>query len=153
MKRNAAIAALTLCLVALGCYHATIETGLAPNNQVIKQKWASSWIFGLVPPKTVEAAAKCPGGVSKVETQLSFLNQLVGAVTFGIYTPMAIEVTCSDKHAMNESGSGFDELLVAANATPEEIREAYAQAARLAYQRQAAVYVRFAEADSAESGS
>src|SRR5438552_9867322 len=38
---------------------------------------SSSWIAGLVPPSTVETQAKCPHGVSKVETQLSFVNQLV----------------------------------------------------------------------------
>lgn len=31
-----------------------------------------------------------------VETQVSFLNQLVGALTFGIYTPMHITVTCAE---------------------------------------------------------
>ena len=77
------------------CYHATVETGAAPSATVVEESFASSWVYGLVPPKTVEAASKCPNGVARVETQLSFVNQLVGALTFGIYTPMSIKVTCA----------------------------------------------------------
>jgi hypothetical protein len=33
--------------------------------------------------------------VARVETQLSFANQLVGLLTLGIYTPMDIRVTCA----------------------------------------------------------
>lgn len=78
------------------CYHATVETGAAPSATVIEESFASSWVYGLVPPKTVEAASRCPNGVARVETQLSFVNQLVGALTAGIYTPMTIKVTCAD---------------------------------------------------------
>lgn len=91
------LAALSLCVVALtGCYHATIETGLAPSPQVVEKAWAHGWILGLVPPATVETQQKCgPKGVSKVETQLSFPNMLVGNLTGGIYTPMSVKVTCA----------------------------------------------------------
>ena len=76
------------------CYHATIETGAAPSSQVIEKEWAASWIGGLVPPDPVETASKCPNGVSKIETQHSFLNMVANILTFGIYTPMTITVTC-----------------------------------------------------------
>ncbi len=79
-----------------GCYHATIDTGVAPSNVVIEKRWASGWIFGLVPPPTIETAAKCPSGPAKVETKLSFLNQLVSFLTLSIYTPMEIRVTCAE---------------------------------------------------------
>lgn len=82
-------------LCTAGCYHATIETGLAPSNEVIEKDFASGWIYGLVPPSTVETQSKCPNGVSKVETQLSFVNQLVAFLTLDIYTPMDIKVTCA----------------------------------------------------------
>jgi hypothetical protein len=87
---------LTLgALVASGCYHATIETGKPPAPETIDKPWASSFVFGLVPPSTVESAQKCPNGVAKVETQQTFLNGLVYLLTFGIYSPMAIKVTCA----------------------------------------------------------
>lgn len=78
-----------------GCYHATVETGATPSTQVIEKKFASSWIYGLVPPSTVSTTERCPNGPAKVETQLSFVNQLVGLITLGIYTPMEIKVTCA----------------------------------------------------------
>ncbi len=46
-------------------------------------------------PSTVEAASECPDGVAIVETEISFVNQLVGALAGGIYTPMHIRVTCA----------------------------------------------------------
>jgi putative copper export protein len=87
---------LAASLITLaGCYHATIETGATPSTEVIHQSFASAWIYGLVPPKTVSTAERCPNGVAKVETQHSFVNQLVGFLTLGIYTPMEIRVTCA----------------------------------------------------------
>lgn len=79
----------------LACYHATVETGRSPNGVRIEERWASSFIYGLVPPDVVEAAAKCPDGLARVETRLGFLNQVVGVITLGIYTPMEIVVSCA----------------------------------------------------------
>ena len=80
---------------ATGCYHATIETGATPSAVTVEKKWASSCIYGLVPPSTIDTKAKCANGVAKVETQHSFVNQLVGFITLGIYTPMEITATCA----------------------------------------------------------
>ncbi len=88
---------LMIAMVALvGCFHATVDTGVAPSDKVIEKRWASGWVFGLVPPSTVATAAQCPAGVAKVETRLSFLNQLVSFLTLSIYTPMEIRVTCAE---------------------------------------------------------
>jgi hypothetical protein len=86
---------LTAAFLLGGCYHATVVTGLQPSAEVIEKNFASAWIYGLVPPATVETMEQCENGVAKVETQLSFVNQLVGALTAGIYTPMSITVTCA----------------------------------------------------------
>lgn len=84
-----------LFLPLTGCYKAVVETGRPASATVVENKWASSFIHGLVPPKVVETASQCPNGVARVETQLSFLNMLATAVTFGIYSPMQITVTCA----------------------------------------------------------
>lgn len=89
------LALILLVASATGCYHSTIDTGLAPSGQSIEKPWANSFVYGLVPPPVVETAAKCPSGVAKVETQQTFLNGLVNALTFGIYTPMTISVQCA----------------------------------------------------------
>jgi len=83
----------------LGCYHAVVDTGRAPNGVTVEKKWAHSFIAGLVPPGVVETAEKCPGGIAKVETQLSFLNQLASFLTLSIYSPMEIVVSCAGSSA------------------------------------------------------
>ncbi|QXD16354.1 Bor family protein [Rhodocaloribacter litoris] len=88
------VCALALLLLT-GCYHARVTTGLTPSTEVIDIPFASAWIYGLVPPSIVDVENECENGVARVETQLSFVNQLVGAITFGIYTPMHIRVTCA----------------------------------------------------------
>jgi hypothetical protein len=87
--------ALVTAVLLAGCYHATVETGASPSAQTVRKSFASGWIYGLVPPSTVETEARCPNGVARVETRLSFVNQLVNILTLGIYTPMQIDVTCA----------------------------------------------------------
>ena len=99
MRSKALLGVTMLLLASVGCYHAIIETGAAAGTQMISQPWASGWIYGLVPPKLISAASHCKSGVARVETQRSFLNSLVGGLTFGIYTPMDIRVTCAASHA------------------------------------------------------
>lgn len=95
MRKLASLAALALVVTGAGCWHAVINTGLAPSDQVIEQPWAMSFVYGLIPPPIVETAARCPNGVSKVETQHSFMNGLVAAITFQLVSPMDIRVTCA----------------------------------------------------------
>ena len=103
MRRIASVATLALAIAGAGCYHATIDTGLAPSGETIVQPWAMSFVAGLIPPPVLATASKCSNGVSKVETQHSFLNSIVGAITFGIVTPMNIRVTCAARRgAMND---------------------------------------------------
>ena len=87
--------ALVLAFGVSACYHATIDTGLAPGPDKIENKWAHSFLYGLVPPQIVETMEECPNGVAMVETRLSFLNQIANGLTLGIYTPMEITVTCA----------------------------------------------------------
>lgn len=94
MTRKLMLAAMVV--LASGCYHATIDTGLTPSPQTIEKPWAHGFLWGLVPPATTETLQKCPNGVAKVETQVSFLNQVASTfLTWGIYSPMSIKVTCA----------------------------------------------------------
>jgi hypothetical protein len=47
------------------------------------------------PPPELTPTDGCQQGVAKVETERSFLNGLVGAITWSIYTPMHVVLTCS----------------------------------------------------------
>lgn len=93
--RKRTILVLVLVTATTGCYRATVDTGLQPSGEEIREDWAHSYIGGLVPPTTVETAARCPDGVARVETHLSFLNMVVNIVTLGIYSPMNIRVQCA----------------------------------------------------------
>lgn len=137
--RNRLSGILVIGAVALaGCYHAVVDTGRAPSGQVVENKWAHGFIYGLVPPSAVEVAQECPNGVAKVETQLSFLNQVASALTFGIYTPMTISVQCAGANALSDA-----ELRVAADASMEEARSVLARAAQASAAGDEPVFVRF----------
>ncbi|MEO1021164.1 MAG: hypothetical protein AAFW89_01355 [Bacteroidota bacterium] len=126
-----------------GCYHATIEMDRTPSNVVIDQPWALGFVYGLVPPPTVDASEKCTDGVAKVETKLSFLNQVVSALTFGIVTPMHITVTCAAPDNTASTDIPEEQMLtVPEGSTTEEIQEIYRYASDLAVQNEAPVYVR-----------
>lgn len=135
------IALLVTLTTLAACFHATVETGLTPSTKVLEQKWASSWIYGLVPPKTVETASRCPDGVAKVETQLSFLNQVVHILTLGIYTPMDIRVTCALPAGVSAPQGAM--LRVPADADSDSVRAAFHAAADQAAEGRATVLVRF----------
>lgn len=119
--------------LAAGCYHAQIETGLEPSPQKIEKPWAHGFVYGLVPPSTVETAAKCPSGVAKVETQQSFVNGLANFLTGGIYTPMSITVTCAAKKTASAT------TIDASGDAAKALAEAAAKAASLG----TAVFVQF----------
>src|SRR5512135_1057975 len=76
------------------CYHTITTTNLNAGPVHVEQ-WVPTFIAGLVPGK-VDAGKMCGGKpVQSVDTQMSFLNWLVGAVTFSIFTPMQVTVTCA----------------------------------------------------------
>ena len=142
MNRSLLSAAVLFLGVAAstGCYHSTVVTGATPSTEVIDKPWASSFVFGLVPPSTVETATKCPDGLAKVESQQTFLNGLVGILTFGIYTPMRITVTCAAKSAALDEG--VPKVVGAAGA---DNLDAVTEAAQLAVLVKGPVLVQFHE--------
>ena len=132
--------AITLtCLVALtaGCYRATVETGLRPSEVTVKREWAHSFLGGLVPPATMETMSQCPNGVARVQTQHSFLNLVANAITFGIYSPMTIEVQCA---AARDDESA---LVVPAGASLADAARVFDAAAVMSKEEQKPVLVRF----------
>jgi len=129
MRIGPVAGSLFLLITLSGCYHATVETGVRPGTEVHEQTFAASWIYGLVPPKTMSTAARCTSGVAKVETQLSFVNMLVGSLTFGIFTPMHIKVTCAAGGSALGPEAGT--VIRAAADTPAARMEALTEAARV----------------------
>ena len=137
--KSAAI--LAVIAVVGGCFNARIETGLTPSQEVIRQGWAPSWIYGAVSPPTVDAASACPNGVAQVHTYRSFLNMLVSGLTFGIFTPMAINVTCAQAGGDDEA-SGASEVRIDASASMEEKVQQFQEAVDLSAETGKGVIVR-----------
>ena len=125
-----------------GCYHATIDTGLAPGPKTVEM-WKHSWMAGLVPPSVVEAQSECENGVARVETQQSFLNGLVGALTSGIYTPMTVIVTCAADDMSSAAVDSASVVTVPYGSDYEEIMDAFGRAADKAVAAEQPAYVQF----------
>lgn len=145
MRTRTVSALVLLAFIALGmsgCYHATIDTGLKASSDVVENEWASGWLWGLIPPNPISTKEKCRHGVAKVETEHSFVNSLVGMITFGIYTPMHIKATCASS-GMSMIDGGTPELFVSENASQAEIQVVFARAADRAVAEGRAVYVKF----------
>ncbi len=143
MKHIKIISALVLVTLISGCYNAVVMTDKTPSNVVIDQPWAMGFVYGLVPPTPIDASETCTDGIAKVETKLSFLNQLVSALTFGIVTPMHITVTCAEPGSTADAG-GIDDnqtITVPDDATDEELQEIYKYASDLAVKHDKPIYV------------
>lgn len=82
-------------MLLTGCYHVTVISGTSASPTVVDKPWQNSFVYGLVPPPELNVKDACPNGVQKVETETSFVNGLVGALTWSLYTPIHAKVTCS----------------------------------------------------------
>ncbi len=112
---------------------------------MIENKWAPSFVFGLVPPPVVETAQQCPNGLARVETRISFLNGLVSGLTFNLFTPMHIKVTCASGSGMSSlmPSETDDAVTIPAEATDVEVSAVLQQAAQQSLDTQQPVNVRF----------
>jgi hypothetical protein len=70
-----------------------------PKNATTKEK-AHFFLWGLAGNGTINTAELCPSGVHWIQTQASFVDSLLGGLTFGIYGPRTVAVKCA-------SGSAF----------------------------------------------
>ena len=89
------VSLVALALLASGCYRTTVITGAPPAPNKVDLPWQKSWVFGLVPPDTINARTTCPNGVASVVVEHSFVNGLVRVLTQNIFTPIHPVVTCA----------------------------------------------------------
>jgi len=144
MSHRTRIASLVAAASFLaGCYHVTVVTGLPESTTGVHKEWAAGWLWGLVPPETIESAKACTNGVAKVETQQAFLNGLVSVVTWGIFTPWQIDVVCASSGKMGALPAGAEVVKVAAGATAEQLKAAFEEASARSARDGVPVYVTF----------
>jgi hypothetical protein len=125
-------------LALTACFRQVVTTGLPAGTKTINKPWTSTWIFGLVEATPINVRAECPSGVAVVETQVSFLNGLLGGLTLGIWTPLTVTVTCSGSSASLPNGA---RVLVMNAMTDEAVRAVTADAIRLSASEHAPIYV------------
>ena len=99
MNRFRSTLAVAACVLSGACYKVTVVTTpsavTSTETATVSKPWNHSFVYGLVPPAPVNVSANCPGGnVQKVVTQHSFVNGLVAALTWQLYTPIQIDVWC-----------------------------------------------------------
>ena len=93
---NKFIHIIAIAMFLNGCSAQTFNingsTGEIPTNQ----KSQHFFISGIGQEKITDAAKVCGGveNIIKVEAQQTFINGLLGFITFGIYTPRDAKVYC-----------------------------------------------------------
>ena len=100
--RVARIAVITaLALTAGACYEHTYTIGAgAPGGVLVHDEWRHHWLWGLVDPDNELALSEvCPSGNATIESEWTFLNGLVSALTSGIYSPTTVRVRCGETRA------------------------------------------------------
>ncbi len=88
---------LPLVLLALaGCFHFHYVTERQPAPAPTSETWHNGFVWGLVEPSPVDLTRACPSELARVDSTETFVNGLVHAITFSIYTPETVTVTCNE---------------------------------------------------------
>ncbi len=89
-----AVLSMVVCSCATQTYNLNGGGGTEPTKETMQPFFVS----GLGQTQEMDAAAICGGvdKVAKVESHVSFLNGLLGALTWGIYTPRQAKVYCTE---------------------------------------------------------
>ena len=115
MPRFRTSLAVAAALLSAACFRVTVVSTPAAitstGTPTVSQPWTHSFVYGLVPPQPVNVSQQCPGGVQKVVTERSFLNGLVGAITWSLYTPLQIQAWCGGAGGRSSSLGIPPELL------------------------------------------
>ena len=78
-----------------------------------------------------------------METQWSFLNGLVHVLTWNLYGPIQVDVTCASSNKMGAIPAGAASVTLGANATADEVKAAFLAAASRSEREGVPVYVKF----------
>lgn len=90
-------AILVLAVLAFsGCATQTYHINKGVSSVPTKDKMQHFFVSGLGQEQEMDAAAVCggAGNIIKVESKHEFIDGLLGAVTWGIYTPRHAKVYC-----------------------------------------------------------
>lgn len=96
MKKIAIATLIGSALLFTGCASQVAQMKPSYSTQPTVEKRQTFFIGGIGQEQTIDAAQACGGAsnVTKVESKLEPLDIVLGAVTFGIYTPHTAKVYC-----------------------------------------------------------
>lgn len=96
MRKALIVATMLGVFGTTGCYRATVMHKNVPAGETIEQNQPFV-LWGLVAlgDETVNTSSKCPNGLQSVQSEQTFIDGLLGAITFGIYTPITVRYTCA----------------------------------------------------------
>ena len=81
-------------MLLTSCYSYTSVVGAGAQGETETTKWNHYVLYGLAPVGVSDSQEMAEGAENyTVHTRQSFLNGLLSAVTFGIYTPTTTTVT------------------------------------------------------------
>jgi hypothetical protein len=87
---------LLLLIGQAGCYRASFYTDPKLVRGLEHDEWTSFFVFGLVGTQVIDVRNFCEGKqIAEVKTGGNFATAFVSAITFGIYTPRKVYVTCA----------------------------------------------------------
>lgn len=95
VKKLLLVAAMSVVLAACSTQSFTMGRNATATPKVDDMQ--TFFVAGLGQTQTINAAEVCGGAskVAKVESQMTFLNGLLGGLTFNIYTPRQARVYCT----------------------------------------------------------
>jgi hypothetical protein len=97
--RRSLVLAMLFAVAATGCFRTTIKSGepVSPARIEWDERWHHGLIYGLAELSGPYDLSKvCPKGWAEVHTELPFVQGLVQAITFNVYSPQSVTIRCSE---------------------------------------------------------
>ncbi|MCB0318120.1 MAG: hypothetical protein KDD56_05140 [Bdellovibrionales bacterium] len=86
--------AFLLILILSGCHNVSMTSGQPGNGHVVETR-KHMFAFGLAGGDSeINLSQVCPGGVAKIDDQITFYDAALSIASVGIYTPRTVSVEC-----------------------------------------------------------
>jgi len=85
---------LASAALVAGCFKVTYTDPRMPPNGIHVEGTTRFFLLALVGDERVPVYQLCPGGVSQIQSGLSFGDLVLTVITIGIYTPRSYEIEC-----------------------------------------------------------
>lgn len=96
MKRTLCLITLSAMFLAGGCYSQTYISKTATPSTAKTERKMNFYFWGLSGTGEINVPEVCGGRpASRINTQHTFVNGLLGVITLGIYVPRTAFITCS----------------------------------------------------------